>query len=310
MKVAINRESPIPLHDQLVQQISLQIAAGVLRPGERLPSIRDLARRLDVHPNTVSAVYKSLEGYGVVVVRQGSGVRVLETEPGAEDDVGSLARIAERFVAAARLAGHGDDAVKAAIDRALSPATIDRLVVVDPHPDFHPLYLHELRRAFRCPIETVTVEELAARQPASLERAAIATSMYHLAATQTAAGARHRVRVFQVGTADELLGVIRTVPSGQTVALVSVSPTLLALAKDLIGGMRGGDLDILEADPSDEERLRSVTRLADVFATDGPSAAAVAKLAPGKTRLTMELLPPAAIELLADQLPPRLRTNG
>jgi GntR family transcriptional regulator len=300
VKVAINRESQVPIHDQLVQQIALQIAAGVLRPGERLPSIRDLARRLDVHPNTVSAVYKALEGYGVVNVRQGSGVRVLEPEARGDATPG-LSIAAERFVADARAAGYADGEIARAFERALRPDPIDRLIVADPHPDFHPLYLHELE-GLGLPVQCRTLEELGTMGTEELAGAAIATSMYHLAATREALGDERRLVVFQVGTGEEVLSRCRSLPPGQTVALVSVSPTMLDMARELVSSLRGGDLDVLEATPADPEQLRSVLRLADVVACDGPSTAAVRALT-AKPVVTMELLPAASMRALEAQLP-------
>ncbi|MDB5100993.1 MAG: cyanobacteria-specific GntR-like domain containing transcriptional regulator [Cyanobacteria bacterium RYN_339] len=301
MKVAINRDSQVPIHDQLVQQIALHIAAGVLRPGERLPSIRDLARRLDVHPNTVSAVYKALEGYGVVTVRQGSGVRVLEPESRSAE-APSLVTAAERFVADARAAGHPDGEIARAFEGALRPDPIDRVIVVDPHPDFHPLYLHELGDRLRLPVQCLTLQQLAAVPARELAGAAIAASMYHLAATREAVGDERRVVVFQVGTGEEVLAQCRALPAGQTLALVSVSPTMLEMARELVSAMRGEDLLILEATPADPDQLRSVVRLADVVACDGPSTATVRALT-SKPVATMELLPAASMRALEAQLP-------
>jgi GntR family transcriptional regulator len=301
VKVAINRDSQVPIHDQLVQQIALQIAAGVLRPGERLPSIRDLARRLDVHPNTVSAVYKALEGYGVVNVRQGSGVRVLEPES-RDGEAPGLTTAAARFVGDARAAGHADGEIARAFERALRPDPIDRLIVADPHPDFHPLYLHELGDRLGLPVACHTLEQLATMSTEALAGAAIATSMYHLAATRDALGDERRVLVFQVGTGEEVLSQCRGLPSGQTVALVSVSPTLLDMARELVGSLRGDELLILEATPAEPDQLRSVLKLADIVACDGPSTAAVRALT-AKPVVTMELLPAASMRALEAQLP-------
>jgi DNA-binding transcriptional regulator YhcF (GntR family) len=311
VKVTINRESAIPLHDQLVQQIALLIAAGVLQPGERLPSIRDLARRLDIHPNTVSAVYKALDSHGVVTVRQGSGVRVIEHgKTVKEGAVLSLPALAESFVLAANAAGHRSADISRAFMRALHPEPIERLVVVDPHPDFHPLYLHELGRWFGCPIATLTLEDLARAGQKELDGAAIATSMYHLAATQDVVGADRRVFVFRVSTGEDLLEVVRAIPDGQMLALVSVSRTMLDMANDLVAGLRGQELLLLEAGLDDPERLRSVVRLADVIATDGPSADVVQALT-NKSLLTLELLPKDSLHALAAQLPSEiLRTHG
>ena len=45
----------VPIYRQVVTQVVLAILSGDLRPGERLPSTRELARRFSIHPNTVSA---------------------------------------------------------------------------------------------------------------------------------------------------------------------------------------------------------------------------------------------------------------
>jgi DNA-binding transcriptional regulator YhcF (GntR family) len=55
------RRSEVLIREQLVTQVVLGILSDDLAPGERLPSTRELARRFDVHPNTVSAGYRQLE---------------------------------------------------------------------------------------------------------------------------------------------------------------------------------------------------------------------------------------------------------
>jgi len=50
--------SEVPIYRQLVTQVSLAILSGDLKPGDRLPSTRELARRFCIHPNTVSAGYR------------------------------------------------------------------------------------------------------------------------------------------------------------------------------------------------------------------------------------------------------------
>ena len=55
------RRSEVSIREQLVTQVVLGILSDDLAPGERLSSTRELARRFDVHPNTVSAGYRQLE---------------------------------------------------------------------------------------------------------------------------------------------------------------------------------------------------------------------------------------------------------
>jgi len=67
-----------PIYQQLVGQIREGVARGKLRPGERLPSVRELSRKLVVNPNTIARVYTELERDGVLFTRPGSGVFVAE----------------------------------------------------------------------------------------------------------------------------------------------------------------------------------------------------------------------------------------
>jgi DNA-binding transcriptional regulator YhcF (GntR family) len=72
----LKRKGGVPLHDQLLAQLELRILTGVLTPGQRLPSVRALARRLGLHANTVSSAYRDLETAGHVELRRGAGVYV------------------------------------------------------------------------------------------------------------------------------------------------------------------------------------------------------------------------------------------
>ncbi|HEV2421760.1 MAG TPA: GntR family transcriptional regulator [Candidatus Acidoferrales bacterium] len=81
MQLWFSRVNGISLREQLVTQIMLGILCDDLRPGERLPSTRELARRFRLHPNTVSAGYRQLHRERWVEFRRGSGVYVSESKP-------------------------------------------------------------------------------------------------------------------------------------------------------------------------------------------------------------------------------------
>ena len=76
MDFLLNRRSGVPLHDQLLAQLEIRILAGGITPGQRLPSVRVLARKLGLHANTVSGAYRELEKAGHVELRRGAGVFV------------------------------------------------------------------------------------------------------------------------------------------------------------------------------------------------------------------------------------------
>jgi GntR family transcriptional regulator len=72
----INPNSGLPVYRQMVDQVKYYIASETLKPGDQLPSIRELAQKLSVNPTTVVRVYSDLEHEGVVEIRHGKGAFV------------------------------------------------------------------------------------------------------------------------------------------------------------------------------------------------------------------------------------------
>lgn len=78
MEFQITSTSREPIYRQLATQVREGVARGRLTAGERLPSVRELSRRLVVNPNTIARAYTELERDGVLHTRQGMGVFVAE----------------------------------------------------------------------------------------------------------------------------------------------------------------------------------------------------------------------------------------
>jgi GntR family transcriptional regulator len=76
MFIRIESSSAVPVYRQILDQIKYQVASGALRPGDRLPSVRELARRLPVNQNTVLKAYDLLASEGLLSRRQGDGTFV------------------------------------------------------------------------------------------------------------------------------------------------------------------------------------------------------------------------------------------
>ena len=76
MFLRIEPSSSIPIYCQLAEQIREQIAAGLLKPGQQVPSVRQLAADLAVKQNTVLKVYNELVREGVLTMERGSGTFV------------------------------------------------------------------------------------------------------------------------------------------------------------------------------------------------------------------------------------------
>jgi len=96
--------SPEPIYRQLVEQVRRLSASGQLRPGDEMPSVREIAQALTLNPMTVSKAYGLLEMEGVLARRRGLGMVVAESAaPAAKADiVGLLRPTLERAAAEAR----------------------------------------------------------------------------------------------------------------------------------------------------------------------------------------------------------------
>jgi GntR family transcriptional regulator len=122
MRIQLETSSGVPITRQIVDQIRTACASGTLRPGERLPSVRELAGQLAVNQNTILRVYERLTAEGLLERKHGDGTFVCENLPGgqlkAQRQVlrDELARIAQRC----RTLGMESDEMHAMLDRAIA----------------------------------------------------------------------------------------------------------------------------------------------------------------------------------------------
>lgn len=79
MLLRIEKGSAVPISRQIVAQIAMLCASGKLQAGERLPSVRELARELGVNQNTILRVYERLVSDGLLEMRHGQGTFVTKS---------------------------------------------------------------------------------------------------------------------------------------------------------------------------------------------------------------------------------------
>lgn len=113
----INHDSTNPIFEQIVSQVIFNIAAGGLAVGDLIPSVRELAPQLMIHPNTVAKAYKELERMGVITARRGRGMEVTPDAP-------KICHLQRRERVGERIR----EALREAVSSGLSADEIDRLV--------------------------------------------------------------------------------------------------------------------------------------------------------------------------------------
>ncbi|MFE3603874.1 GntR family transcriptional regulator [Streptomyces sp. NPDC059142] len=114
IELHLDSGSGLSPYQQLVQQVRHALRLGLLAEGDRLPTVKDVAGRLAINPNTVLKAYRELEHDGLVAARPGIGTFVTRTLAGAPPAaLGPLRKDLRRWLTKARLAGLDDESIEA-----------------------------------------------------------------------------------------------------------------------------------------------------------------------------------------------------
>jgi GntR family transcriptional regulator len=120
--------SNVPPYAQLVEQVRQALLNDVLRPGDRLPTVKEVVGSLAINPNTVSKAYRDLEREGLVEGRQGVGTFVLRRPDGPPpNEQAALKRGLETWVAKARRAGLADSDIESMVRTILRTGSVEAI---------------------------------------------------------------------------------------------------------------------------------------------------------------------------------------
>lgn len=108
-------QSGVPVYRQIIDQVTGGMAAGALKPGDQLPTVRQLAVDLTINPNTVVRAYRELEIRGVLETQQGTGTFISQQEI-KRDEVERQRRLSQLVSEFAARAGAGGFTVKELIE--------------------------------------------------------------------------------------------------------------------------------------------------------------------------------------------------
>jgi GntR family transcriptional regulator len=228
MRLWLSKNSAASLREQLGTQLTLGIISGDLKPGDKLPSVRELARRYQIHSNTVSAAYRDVEDRGWLEVRKGSGVYVREM--GQRSEKSSLDELIEGFLQETRLRGYSAQQVRDRLARALGATSIQSVAVIEPEPELRDILTAELREHVALP---VTAGDL---------KGGAAVALMSRAHLLPPGAPHHLLRMRSVP--EYLQGQTRPAP-GALIGVASSSPEILRSIRTILAAA-GLDPDALE----------------------------------------------------------------
>ncbi|MBE9010973.1 GntR family transcriptional regulator [Pseudanabaenaceae cyanobacterium LEGE 13415] len=283
----IQPDSDIPASNQLYNQILFAIASRQFPPGHRLPSTRQLAMQTGLHRNTISKVYRQLEDAGVVDAQAGSGIYVRDQGHATAAHIKSP--LLEQYPQAHKIIQSSlDELVKQGCSlgqaRELFLAEVDwrlrcsaSVLVTAPAHDIAngEVLLRELERALAIPMQLVPMEELG--QVLDQTRSStVVTSRYFIAQAEAIASPK-AARVIPVDIYDfeQELKLIKAMPKGTCVGIVSLSAGTVGVAEVIIHSLRGDDLLVMTSQMNDRYKLNAMVRTAQTIFSDQVSCAAV-----------------------------------
>jgi GntR family transcriptional regulator len=119
MEFRLDRTSGVPSYRQVVDQVRQALRLGILRPGDQLPTVRDVVQQIGINPNTVHRAYRDLEAQGLTEGRPGSGTFIRRVLSEVPQEQAALQRQLAKWIRAAREAGLGDEAIAALVADAM-----------------------------------------------------------------------------------------------------------------------------------------------------------------------------------------------
>lgn len=97
--MSINLDPTRPIYLQIMEEIKKRAARETYKPGDQLPSVRDMAKEMEVNPNTIARVYRELESEGFIVTRRGRGSFITGDSERIVEERSRLGSIAtQRFI--------------------------------------------------------------------------------------------------------------------------------------------------------------------------------------------------------------------
>jgi GntR family transcriptional regulator len=298
--IVLSRGGTVSLNEQLITQISLHIVNGLLKPGDKLPSVRALARRLDVHHNTISAAYSSLAAKNLVEVRHGSGVYVSKTNisPSKGTDLDSLIR---DFLDVARKQGYSLQSIRDSVKKWLDKQPPDHLLIIEPASDLQKILIYELKQHFDCEIIAITLQEVTSK-PEMLTGALSISSFYHATEIKKLLPTDALLIPINLQTnQQELIEKLKNLPEGAMVGIVSIGETMLEYARVMMVSLRGEDILVRTETFGSTKKWQALAKIADLIITDSYCFEKISNFA-GKKALVLSLISPQIVRYLRNAL--------
>jgi DNA-binding transcriptional regulator YhcF (GntR family) len=156
MKLWLSKNSEVPMREQLITQITLGVASGDLDTGEKLPSRGEIARRFDIHANTVSNAYQELAEKGLIEFRQGSGFYVCEAKSENSNTKNNLDSLTADFLKIAKNLGYTIEEIQNSIQKHCKKELPKHFLVIESDEQLREILIEEIKLATKVKVKGIS----------------------------------------------------------------------------------------------------------------------------------------------------------
>ena len=239
MQVSLNKQSEVPVHEQLAEQLVFLITTGKLHPGEQLPSVRSFARHLGIHHNTVSKSYQDLVTRGWLRRQRGSRLCVqsaLSSRTHATHI--DLDELINQTIRRARELGYSLQALRYHVLERLRAQPPDHILVVEHEPELSQVMRAEICSKIGDRVESCTLDQLS-RTPELALGAQVVAPERQVPLINPLLSSKLPCISLAFASAEECLGQIRSLTKPSAIGVASISKTFLKTARSLLAPVVG-----------------------------------------------------------------------
>ena len=233
MNISLKQDSDVPLRHQLSEQIVFLITTGELRAGEEMPSVRALARRLNVHHNTVSKAYQELVRREWLTRKPGSRLVVRAPTSQEEQLDSGIDDLINETIQRARKLGYPLQALRSRVRERLLAEPADHLLVVEREAGLREIIKREMELKFEWRVECCSPNDLV-REPGLAIGAQVLAPSHMAGDIAWLIPVKRPCFPLQYSNALEQISMIGGLDLPSNVAVVSVSASLLKTARSLL----------------------------------------------------------------------------
>jgi DNA-binding transcriptional regulator YhcF (GntR family) len=234
LNIRISKESDVTIHDQLVAEITFLIATGELKPGETLPSVRTMARRLKTHHNTVSQAYQDLAASDMLLRRRGSCM-VVRT-PGEVPPPPRVKDLDDLINATVRTAlekGYNLQQLRLRVQERLMAQPPVRILVVSIERGMRHLLREELREMLPFPVEACSLDDLSLHPELTMGTLVVGTPGAISKMTSLVPKDHPRIPI-TFSSASKQVKMVNELREPSAIAVVSISEMVLRIARGVL----------------------------------------------------------------------------